>query len=64
MSGSDSTVQSPCMGLCSLFDGVCMGCFRDINEISDWHDMSDEQRLKVLTEIEQRRKEFEAMEHG
>lgn len=64
MSGSDSTVKSPCMGLCSLFDGVCMGCFRDINEISDWHDMNDEQRRKVLAETEQRRKEFEALEKG
>ena len=41
-----------------------MECFRDISEISDWQDMSDEQRLQVLAELEQRRKEIEAMEQS
>jgi len=60
VAGNDSTVASPCVGMCDLFQGVCMGCFRDIHEISDWHDMTDEQRLKVLAELEERRKEIEA----
>jgi len=60
VSGNGSTVASPCVGMCGLFDGTCMGCFRDIHEISDWHDMADEQRLKVLAELEKRRKEMTA----
>jgi len=60
VSGNDSTVASPCIGMCDLFDGVCMGCFRDIYEISDWHDMNDEKRKKVLAELERRGKEIKA----
>lgn len=35
-----------------------MGCFRDIHEISDWHDMDDEARRKVLVNVEKRRQEI------
>ncbi|MEZ5525550.1 MAG: DUF1289 domain-containing protein [Pseudomonadales bacterium] len=56
------TVTSPCIGLCSLFDGVCMGCFRNIEEISDWHDMDDQQRQQVIDGLEERRRAIEAEE--
>lgn len=62
MAGREVKVQTPCIGICDVFDGLCMGCFRDIHEITDWHDMSDEQRRALLVEIEQRRKEFKAAE--
>ncbi len=60
MAGNDSAVASPCVGMCDVFQGVCMGCFRDIHEISDWHDMTNEKRLAVLAELEGRRKEMAA----
>jgi len=61
VAGKNSTVASPCVGQCDLYDGVCMGCFRDIHEITDWHDMSDGQRLELLAELDKRRKEAEAL---
>ena len=64
MSARNSTVASPCVGLCNVFDGICTGCFRDMDEISDWHEMSAEQRLKLLAELEQRSKEAEAVERN
>lgn len=58
MAGNNRVVTSPCVGICDVFDGLCMGCFRDIHEISDWHDMSDEQRQATLKKVEERRQAF------
>lgn len=58
MSKNQPTIASPCVGICDVFDGLCMGCFRDIHEISDWHDMDDEARRKVLVNVEKRRQEI------
>lgn len=56
MSKNEPTIASPCVGVCDVFDGLCMGCFRDIHEITDWHDLDDESRSKVLEEAAKRRK--------
>ncbi|MEH6357516.1 MAG: DUF1289 domain-containing protein [Pseudomonadales bacterium] len=50
------------MGMCDLFQGVCTSCFRDSHEITEWHDMSDEQKLKLRAVLELRRKEADALE--
>ncbi len=53
------TTESPCIGMCwntDLDKGICLGCFRTLEEVSDWRDMSDEQREKVLGVLEMRRK--------
>lgn len=56
MSESGSKVVSPCVSLCCLDeDDVCMGCLRHINEITGWHDMSDDQKRELLVELEERR---------
>lgn len=34
---------------------VCAGCYRTLEEIARWRDMSDTQRLEVLASIAQRR---------
>ena len=49
-------VVSPCIGICALerATGFCRGCRRTIDEISGWMNMSDEERLAVLAEIETR----------
>jgi len=59
VAGKNSTVASPCVGMCDVFQGVCMGCFRDTHEVNDWHDMTDKKRLEVLADLERRRKEME-----
>lgn len=43
-------VKSPCKFICSLEDGVCIGCKRTKEEISKWRDMTDEKK-KVLDRI-------------
>ena len=62
MTAKNSAVASPCVGLCDVYYGVRTGCFRDVDEISDWHDMSAEQKLRLLAELELRRKDAEASE--
>ncbi|GJL83028.1 MAG: hypothetical protein DHS20C01_26620 [marine bacterium B5-7] len=43
---------SPCINACQLDgDGICMGCYRSIDEIQKWPSMSRENRIKVLRDI-------------
>lgn len=55
----DHRVASPCVNTCQLNqDDVCEGCFRSINEIGTWIDLSDEQRVEVLRRCNERRKHY------
>ena len=62
MASNNSKVASPCVGMCDLFQGVCTSCFRDSHEITAWYDMSDEQKFKLRSVLELRRKEAGALE--
>ncbi len=44
-------VQSPCIQVCVLKSGVCVGCFRTIEEIAGWRDYTMEQQQQVLDRI-------------
>ena len=46
------SVKSPCVGKCKIDKGQCRGCGRTLSEISEWRDMTNEQRRNVLTRIE------------
>ena len=50
-------VASPCINICQMdaTSGLCQGCFRTLDEITAWAGASDEARLAVLAEVEQRR---------
>ena len=45
-----STTESPCVDICQLnpTSGVCLGCFRTMDEISVWVDMPDDDKREVL----------------
>jgi predicted Fe-S protein YdhL (DUF1289 family) len=49
---------SPCVSICRLDDktGLCIGCFRNIDEIRDWMIMLPAERQDVLQRIDERRK--------
>jgi predicted Fe-S protein YdhL (DUF1289 family) len=49
-------IVSPCIGVCAMNDvtGFCHGCYRNIEEIREWWNMTDEAREKVMTELDQR----------
>jgi len=50
------TIASPCIGVCSMSEasGLCEGCYRTIEEIRDWWDMSPAQRNAVMQRLDQR----------
>ena len=52
-------VTSPCIGICSVDDlsGLCFGCFRTMEEISQWWDMNDAERNKVKSQLAYRQME-------
>ena len=40
---------SPCIGVCQYNDGdLCSGCFRTSKEISQWFDMTTEEKKKII----------------
>jgi uncharacterized protein len=52
---SESPVPSPCVDICRLDDrGLCIGCRRTIDEISEWSRASDARRRQILSELQQR----------
>ncbi len=50
------TVESPCISICTLDDeGMCLGCFRTVEEIETWLRMDADRRRLVLLECDRRR---------
>jgi len=49
-------VQSPCIGVCSIDEtsGYCQGCYRTVEEIKGWWDMSAPEQDKLVADLEQR----------
>lgn len=53
-------VQSPCIRNCCLDEkDICLGCFRSIEEILQWGEATDQCRLSILDNVEQRKKQRE-----
>jgi uncharacterized protein len=53
MSDATTPVASPCIGVCAMNEstGFCHGCYRTIEEIRDWWDMSDAKKQAVVDEL-------------
>lgn len=52
----DAPVDSPCIRLCTLDDSdVCLGCFRNIDEICAWGTAPEAQRRQIVQAAELRR---------
>jgi predicted Fe-S protein YdhL (DUF1289 family) len=49
-------IVSPCIGVCAINDsnGFCHGCYRTVDEIREWWNMTDEEREKVMGTLDQR----------
>ena len=45
------TVPSPCIKVCRIEDGLCVGCKRTLDEIRDWMILSDYEQNKLLHEL-------------
>ena len=48
-------ISSPCIGVCQYNnEEVCSGCFRTLEEISQWTKISDVEREKIMDELDAR----------
>ena len=49
-------VKSPCIAVCAIDDlsGFCHGCYRTIDEIRGWWDMTTDEQKRLLTQLEER----------
>lgn len=56
-------VASPCINICRMDEasGLCIGCFRSLDEISRWSRTGDDDKIKILAAVEKRRL---AVAHG
>ena len=47
---ADTEIQSPCIGVCSMDDstGLCLGCYRTMDEIQGWWDLDNTQKQVVI----------------
>ncbi|MFU8789965.1 MAG: DUF1289 domain-containing protein [Methylobacter sp.] len=46
---TDSERLSPCIKMCCLNDdNICLGCFRSLDEICQWRQMTMQQRQEIL----------------
>lgn len=43
--------STPCIQICRMEHGVCVGCFRVLQEIARWSRMSEAERQQVMTEV-------------
>jgi len=50
-------IKSPCIQVCTLDDEkVCLGCYRQVEEVRNWFMYTDEQKSEVLEKAHARRK--------
>lgn len=51
-------VKSPCISVCALSDdGICIGCWRSVDEIAVWSELDNERKREVVKNACQRAKE-------
>ena len=50
-------VKSPCNDRCiiDVETGLCIGCLRTSEEIAQWGELSNDQKMSVLAEVETRK---------
>ena len=48
---STSEVESPCINVCIIEDGYCIGCGRTQDEIGEWFYADDDRKLEILERL-------------
>ena len=50
---------TPCINVCKIAPDTftCIGCFRTLQEISDWSHLTDEQRQAIMDNLKERHNE-------
>jgi len=55
--GAMTTVPSPCNSICTIDAklGVCIGCYRTLDEIATWMRLSDDRKREIVRALPARR---------
>ena len=62
---TDEKISSPCIQVCVLNDDeICLGCFRNLEEISAWSQSDEYEKQKIIEAAELRRIEHELLRHN
>ena len=57
-------VPSPCVNLCRVDqEGLCLGCFRSLDEIARWSRMAESEKSSVIAALDERRENFAPARH-
>lgn len=50
-------IKTPCIKVCVVDgeSGLCLGCYRRLNEVAGWAKLSDEDRSRIMSELPSRR---------
>ncbi|TAJ22942.1 MAG: DUF1289 domain-containing protein [Rugosibacter sp.] len=49
-----TAINSPCINVCRMQGNLCLGCYRTLDEIADWSQMSDAEKKQVLGKVANR----------
>ena len=55
-------LSSPCIKVCRLRNGVCIGCFRTQDEIREWLATTNDQKNKILENCKMRKEQLEVVQ--
>jgi uncharacterized protein len=57
-----TSVPSPCVSVCRMDEpsGLCVGCWRTLDEIACWATLGDEAKRQIWQRIEQRQQAIPA----
>ena len=53
------SIESPCVSICQLKSGLCVGCGRTTEEITRWRSMKRPERMKTNQRAAQRLKKLD-----
>ena len=49
-------IDSPCISVCRYENEVCVGCGRTVEEVVEWYNMTDDEKLEVLSRLDEKNK--------
>ena len=49
---AEATIPSPCVAICRIAAGKCIGCGRTAEEVEMWPYMSNSERAAILAKLE------------
>jgi predicted Fe-S protein YdhL (DUF1289 family) len=51
-----TATSSPCNNVCQMDEdwGVCVGCYRTLDEIVSWSKLTDPEKIDVLAQVKRR----------